>query len=79
MAIKHKGKQRIGVRYDMIFHADVLETYDTGGDGRIQELVEKARRNPGMMIRATIYAEPEYECDPEVILGERIVYAGEPA
>lgn len=72
--IRHQGRQIVGVRYDLIFEGEVMETYDVGGDGGIRDLIAKCDRNPGMSINSTVYREPENEADAEVIMGTKRVY-----
>lgn len=72
--IRHRGKQVVGVRYDLIWKGEVIETHDVGGNGGIRDLIAKCDRNPGMTINSTVYAEPEQQGDDEVVLGTKAVY-----
>jgi len=76
MAIMHRGRQVVGVHYDMIYRDEVVDAYDTQGSGGISALIEKCDRNPGMSIRATVYAEPGEadKCKDVEILSTRVVY-----
>lgn len=72
--ITHRGKQIIGVRYDLVYEGKVLDTHDTQGSGRISELIQKVENNPGMSIVAEVYREPDYEADDEIVVSRRQVY-----